>query len=133
MKEYDKLKIDYKYTVGQAVYYHFLKSTPLPTTCTTCNGAGYLLKIDNSKITCPVCDGEKTITDQGSLKYEVVENFVDSVCILICNDNKITIEYVLEIDYPKDCKSKPEYELYSTFEEAEKTLPNSKYMGYSKF
>lgn len=78
--------VNYKYVLHQHVYTIQEKSTPFYPKCPTCLGEGKLIRTDGTEITCPVCNGNKTITNWG-VKYEVQKDIVDRITIYIENDD----------------------------------------------
>lgn len=121
------MNVEYKYDIGETIFYKKMKSVPMMGKCDTCDGEGIILRLDKKELQCPVCKGSKIIdSGSGSVKEVIYEDTVVDVHIDIFDENK-NIRYKLK-NYNFNLS---EYELYSDKEELSKKLSKA-YMGYSK-
>ena len=127
--------VNYKYVKGQKLFYIKPKSTPTIKTCPTCEGEGFLVRAKTLiQVVCPLCKGNKTISNSGSIKYCVFTGEIQTVVIEI--DDLIEIRYRMscETDDENEYYILMEDELFEDIDEANKEcekMNNKCFMGYT--
>ena len=126
-------KVNFKFRIGQRVYWCETYDIPFFYTCTMCDGIGEIINKNNDKkMKCPNCDGQGKYTSGGSIKERVGGGFIERILIDITKeDNKksyyIEVEYEIRIE-SGELINKYEYFLYSKKEDVK--INHNLFAGY---
>lgn len=89
------MQINTLYDRDQKVYVIRLIQTPSFIPCTMCEGEGVLLTMSQNKRVCRFCNGEKRITNGGSLTYKVRLGLIKRINIE-SSEFATQIQYMIE-------------------------------------
>jgi DnaJ-class molecular chaperone len=111
-------KVNFKFRIGQTLYWKEMYSVPFIDKCKMCDGSGKIInKVNDESIICPKCNGNGEIdSKQGSIKERIVSGVVEKINIEITKEEGEK-SYEIETTYSfdtndDDCLTKYEYELY---------------------
>jgi len=89
------MQIDYKYDIGQTVFFKINEYKIENIECTDCGGIGLLTRKDGKEITCPTCKGKKCCTKRKMIE-SISSAIVDRIEIFIEQSNNVSIMYHLD-------------------------------------